>query len=279
MGRLSGVLNKLNMAKKARLARADNQGYFIDLPAYHGTNQDIDAFSLSKGGDVSGSPVGSLGVSLAVDPDVANEFSSLAGNEGANVIQAFHRAGRPVSIELPDQISNYEVAATVQQAWDEGFDAIKFTNYTTPGGQKGKTFYLVRNPNQIRSVNAAFDPEKQESANLLAGVAGAAIALPSIFATPEARAALDQFNTRRKNRTDPVFSQAGMSLEYGQGLGYAIEPVRFPVLHDAADMIDKVETPLGPVAPGVSQYLREFGEETSLKRKAANAFGAALDTM
>lgn len=58
----------------------------FDAGGYHGTNQDIDAFDLSRGGDVSRSQVGSLWVSLAADPDTAGEFASLVGNEGTNVI-------------------------------------------------------------------------------------------------------------------------------------------------------------------------------------------------
>ena len=44
------------------------------------------------------------------------------------------------------------------------------------------------NPNQYRSVNAAFDPAKKDSSNLLASVAGAGLLGGSIFATEDADA-------------------------------------------------------------------------------------------
>lgn len=49
-----------------------------------------------------------------------------------------------------------------------------FKNYTTPKGKKGKSFILTKDPNQLRDVNAKFDPKQKNSANLLAsGVIGA----------------------------------------------------------------------------------------------------------
>ncbi|WP_139484978.1 hypothetical protein [Bradyrhizobium ivorense] len=48
-------------------------------------------------------------------------------------------------------------------------------NYTTAGGQKGDLL-IVRDGNQLRSVNAAFDPAKRDSNNLMYGLAGGATA-------------------------------------------------------------------------------------------------------
>lgn len=179
----------LDMAESARMARAKEMGFMTKMPLYHGTNQDIAEFSLERGGEVSRSPVGKLGVSLATDPDTASEFANQAGSEGANVIQAYHRASKPVRIELDGTETNMEVAATVQDAWDQGFDAIKFDNYTTPKGEKGRSFVLIRDPNQIRSVNAAFDPQKKDSANLLASALPAAIGIGAAVKNEDAQAA------------------------------------------------------------------------------------------
>ncbi len=117
---------------------------------------------LDQGGAVTGSPVAQLGVSAALDPETANEFARQAVRQGAgdhaNVLKLYHRAEKPGVIELDGNEDQLEIAATVEDSWANGFDAIKFNNYTTPEGRKGASFILVKNPEQLRSVNAQFDP-------------------------------------------------------------------------------------------------------------------------
>jgi len=171
----------LDMAHSSRMGRAREMGMMTKMPLYHGTNKDVTEFSLERGGEVSRSPVGKLGVSLSTDPETASEFASLAGDEGANVIQAYHRASKPVRIDLEGNETNLEVASAVQDAWEQGFDAIMFNNYTTPGGKAGKKFILVKDPSQIRSVNAKFDPSNKESSNLLASMGGVSVGLGGVL--------------------------------------------------------------------------------------------------
>lgn len=171
--------DNLPMDEASRMVRAKEQGFYTDMPLYHGTNKDFEAFNLFEGADetrsVSRSPVGKLGVSLATDPKLADEFASRAGGEGMNVIPALHRAKNPVSIDLDGSETNSEIFATVSDAWRQGFDSIKFNNYTTKQGGAGQSFILVKDPNQVRSRHAKFDPKKRKSSNLLAG--GAAVAI------------------------------------------------------------------------------------------------------
>ncbi len=82
----------------------------------------------------NGSPVGKLGVSSAFDRETAREFADLADN-GGEVRTLLHRAEKPGVINLGGDEGNLEIAGAVQDAWDQGFDAIKFNNYTTPGGE------------------------------------------------------------------------------------------------------------------------------------------------
>lgn len=166
--------------RPTRLTDAVDAGYRLKMPLYHGTNQDIKEFSLSRGGSTTNSPVGKLGVSLALDPDTASEFAGLAGSEGANVIKVYHRASKPARIDLEGNETDFEVAATVQDAWDNGHDAIMFTNYTTPKGQKGKSFILVKDPAQIRSVNANFDPKKAKLPELLASIGAVGVGVMAL---------------------------------------------------------------------------------------------------
>lgn len=72
-------------------------------------------------------------------------------------------------IDLQGNERDHEVAATLAQAWDDGFDAILMRNYTTPNGGKDQVL-VVKDPAQLRSIFAKFDPKNVTSDDLLAGV-------------------------------------------------------------------------------------------------------------
>ena len=233
------------MSPEARAARAKELG-FSKTPLYHGTNRDIEAFSLEGGGRVSGSPVGKLGVSLSDDAAVANEFASLAGNEGANVIPAQIRGSKRGLIELDGSETNLEVAASVREAFDAGYDVIKFTNYTTPGGQTGKTMVLVKDPAQIRSPNAAFDPAKKGSSNLLAGGTGAAVGLGlgGSMLGNKAQAGEQQTERERLQAEVDAYNQRAPYEDAKMGIVNALAGGARPVFRAATDLADGVTAPL-----------------------------------
>ena len=165
----------LDMSRTARMSRAQSMEFRLNMPLYHGTAQEISAFDLARGGRTTGSPVGSLGVSTARSPDVAEEFADMAahrwaGGSGQNILPLFHRAQRPARIDLTGHETNQQIAATLQDAWDKEYDAVLFTNYTTPSGVTGQQIVVVKNPAQLRSPQAAFDPRKRNSSDLLAGL-------------------------------------------------------------------------------------------------------------
>lgn len=166
-------LPKINTA----MDRAKAMGFVTSMPLFHGTAADIDRFRLFENETkrVSGSPVGKLGVSLALDPALANEFASRAGSEGANVLPLLHRYDRGASVPLVGQESNDQVWATVLDAYKQGFDSLKFNNYTS-NNLKNQSFILARHPENIRSKFAAFDPAKLNQPDILAGVGGASLA-------------------------------------------------------------------------------------------------------
>jgi hypothetical protein len=113
------------------------------MPVYHGTVSDLDAFTFGRGGTVSGSPVGTLGVSVALDREVAEEFAKKSAQGGSRngpkasgrkaksqpdgvVLELLHRAEKPALIDLTGR--------------DNGYDAIMRGNCITPGGLlKGKS--------------------------------------------------------------------------------------------------------------------------------------------
>jgi hypothetical protein len=132
-------------------------GFWTKMPVYHGTVSDLDAFTFGRGGTVSGSLVGTLGVSVALDREVAEEFAKKSAQGGSRtgpkasgrkaksqpdgvVLNLLHRAEKPALIDLTGREKDLEIAATVQDAWDDDYDAIMRGNCTTPGGLlKGKS--------------------------------------------------------------------------------------------------------------------------------------------
>jgi hypothetical protein len=118
-----------------------------------------------------------LGVWTEVRPSgIADEFAQTAAERSggnAQIYPLYHRADQRAVIHLSGDEKNHEIAATLADAWDRGFDAVMLRNYTSPGGKTGDIL-VVRDPSQLRSPFATFDPEKRQSSNLLAGIAGIA---------------------------------------------------------------------------------------------------------
>ena len=130
-------------------------------------------------GSATNSPVGSVGISLSESPDMAADFafrSSPDGKTGAAILPSRFRAKKVASVKLQGDELDREIFATVSQAWDDGFDAVQVNNYTTKEGTTG-SFVIVKDTAQIRSINAAFDPSRKKSANLMASLGTSAVGL------------------------------------------------------------------------------------------------------
>jgi hypothetical protein len=185
------VEGALDMSQAARMQRAA-EGKFVPTIGYHGTSvhksegQLFDEFQLFEGDDltrsVSRSPVGKLGVSIAHQPEVASDFAyqaSPADGEGATIMPLTFRSDKSGTINLSGDETNDEIFGTVVDAWKDGYDAIHFKNYTTPAGTKG-SFTLVKDPAQVRSIYADFNPAKRNSAKIMAGIMGGAVGLSAL---------------------------------------------------------------------------------------------------
>lgn len=185
-------LAKLPMDQASRLARAKAMGFRIEEPVYHGTDRVFDAFDLKAGGRTTGSRTAPLGVWASHSPNVADEFARMAIQQGKG------RARGPLILPLlyrSDRLGVYdagkhsqpdrEAAVAIASAFDDGFDAVRILNYRTPGGKTGQTTVVVKDPSQLRSIFAAFDPKKRDSANLLAGI-GAGVAGTGLVASQAA---------------------------------------------------------------------------------------------
>lgn len=177
----------LDMSQAARMQRAADQGFNVDMPVYHGTTDDFESFDIDRAGKNDSGWYGK-GVYLTPDPDTASaytqyqEFANRTGAPGANVIPAYTRLKNPYY--WPE---NRKAALTTEESRlirDElmarGYDGVIVSNkYADPKYQSNYET-IVFDPSNIRSVNAAFDPAKRDSRNLMAGAAGATIGLSAL---------------------------------------------------------------------------------------------------
>ena len=180
---LAGAENHLPMDLESRMARAKEMG-MRDEDVYHGTASDFDAFNLDRAGSVSGSRAGREGVSVSPTTDVANAFAERAAQpslEGGRVLPLRYRSDRQGSLSLQGDELDHEVSATLAHAWGQGFDSVRLKNYSTPDGKKSDVI-VVKNPNQLRSRNAVFDPSRKDENGLLLSDTGKPSALGAAMA-------------------------------------------------------------------------------------------------
>lgn len=146
----------LPMDQASRLARAREMGFDTDTTFYRGTkNPGAEQFE-AKAPTVLGDPVDLPAVYGSTLPDDANGYASYLTNEGSGVIPFYTRA----KIAPFDVASKFTDETRIEELMRLGYGG----HYQTGGG----TYAAIYDPSNIRSVNAAFDPAKTRSANLLA---------------------------------------------------------------------------------------------------------------
>jgi hypothetical protein len=243
-GASNALEGTLDMSQAARMQRAAEQGFNVDMPVYHGTDQGFEEFVPKAG--LSGR------ASYFTDnPDVASAYAmgdvryKQRGPEGSQVIPAFVRGNllnretltRQAEADIWKQIEKADLKAAKpgtlkyemltdpkaqkvseqilamsdadyiasNNAYDSfpqlmealaetkksekilkglGYDGVRGTEVLySPKNMPGNVEYnstAIFDPFNIRSVNAAFDPAKRGSANLMAGAAGATIGLSAL---------------------------------------------------------------------------------------------------
>ena len=140
------VRSLLDMDTPSRMARAKEQGFDTDKKVYHGTADDFDAFD----------PDRAIGTQFWSTTNKAEIESGDVGAQGRGVIkEMYHRIKNPAGWEEYDKFGTDELIR-------KGYDGLKL-----PDG-KGDYTYVAFDPSQYRSVDAAFNPAKASSSNLLA---------------------------------------------------------------------------------------------------------------
>ena len=148
----------LDMSQEGRMARAKEMGFDTVTVYYHGTADEIGAFRETKVGKA-----GEGGVYFTNSSERASKYAAIAdkfttsrGNS-QNVIPVYLRMSNPFISE-----NGMPYNANVFSLKNAGYDGIILKGEMPDGGDEVIAF----NPNQARSVNAAFDPDLIDSPNL-----------------------------------------------------------------------------------------------------------------
>lgn len=162
----------LPMDHAARMARAKEMGFDPDRVWYHGTTgrpfatspdaptPDIHSFEARQPTDGGGRPLGAPGVYITPDPEAANVYARAQFPEQAGAVYPLYTRAKIASMEDAVRLGDETNADRVARLKQAGFGG-----YAETGNG---SYAVVFDPKDIRSVNAAFDPSKSDSANLLA---------------------------------------------------------------------------------------------------------------
>jgi hypothetical protein len=170
------VVGGLDMSQEARLARAREQGFDVDTPVYRGLMTQYDpAIAAQKPQYFSD------------NPKVASEYSGdRFAYDGASVMPAFVRPGNEAVVDaaggpfhripglerLGMSAEPYHTTdELVQAARSAGHDSVLIRNVDDSGvpfRNGPSNVRVVFDPRNIRSPQAAFDPAKRDSTDLLA---------------------------------------------------------------------------------------------------------------
>jgi len=137
----------LDMSREARMERARQMGFDTSRVLYHGTWREFSAFD---------------GGSLAWFSDQ----QTIAADYGRNQIAAYVRAPRILVHDVAAK-PNFDWRPIVSQAKRDGYDAVRLDNKPDRGSDAPQTQFVIFDPTNIRSVNAAFDPAHADSPNLM----------------------------------------------------------------------------------------------------------------
>jgi len=165
---------KIPMDKKSRYTRAEAMGFDTSTIWYRGTRRNV----IGNNGRMAGNP--DYAMFFTTNPNVANSFSGI--EDGAIIYPVFINYGR--LIEFPSKDGrwspyNFDIKGTelysdssliVRQIYDKG--------HYGPDDPEGNINYIgdqlalgPESSHRVRSIHAAFDPDKVNSTNMMEGVA------------------------------------------------------------------------------------------------------------
>lgn len=151
----------LDMSKEARTERAKAMGFDIENIAYHATTADFSEFDTSYIGSNYGQDED--GFFFSSDPDVVSTMETPSANRRIDVFLTSNLQKIEVNENPSTWIDRQDKYGLYSEAKDEGFDGLAIKNK-----KNGEITYVVFNPSNIRSINAAFDPDQADSPDIRA---------------------------------------------------------------------------------------------------------------
>lgn len=186
------IANALPMDESSRMARAQEMGFDTSQKWYHGTAGDHTSFSPSYSGSVSSGD--GRGIWFTTNPRYAGEYAENAAGirgEDPRIIEAYLAPKKPLTVEFDeygkpmvggkrvDFESNSDV---LNYAMKNGYDSIHWPD----GSFTDEPAMTIFKPNQIRDIDATFDPKKANLSDIMASVAGM-FGIPALAASTSRR--------------------------------------------------------------------------------------------
>lgn len=201
------AFSDLPMDVAARFQRARDLEFRPHLKLFHWTDApDFPAFAWGDGrARSSGLP--QAGFWAAEDPKYLEDLARLLGREdgsGGRVIPLVPRFSKPGSMKLSGDETHQDIYFSIRNAWGDGYDAIRLQNYNTFADGTPTPTWIFRDPNQLRSRFARFDPTRRGSDDLMAGFAVPGAAVPGFNVRPRDDSQ-GLANFRRRAREERVY--------------------------------------------------------------------------
>lgn len=169
---LSSLSAGLDMSPEARAARAAEQGFDPTQTLYHGTGKDFAAFDNAK----IERPGFGYGHHVAESPTLASKYAE-QWPSGQNVMPLYMRKGNiagpdvyaAVSRQVEDDIGYPVEQEIAKRLMAMGYETIEYKHGRWGDMPEGSdTAFVALKPENLRSVNAAFDPARANDPDLLA---------------------------------------------------------------------------------------------------------------
>jgi hypothetical protein len=163
----SALAKGLDMSKAARMKRARDMGFDTDTVYYHGTDADFDSFDTDF---INPTLPRGMGFDFTTSTKRAGSFGR---RDGQRVISAFLKFNNPYIFKPEDNRSfvKWKAEKFGKYGGDKFREWMKTNNYDAlihEGAANNAKHVVIFEPSNIRSVNAAFDPDFKDSGNLLA---------------------------------------------------------------------------------------------------------------
>ena len=159
----------LPMDPASRMARATAMGFDPNRRLYHGTaaKKDFAGFDARRFGDATGAPTARGSVDHAHPEEASYHAQVMSQRSGAGdprVMPLLGRTERPATLRVRGDETEKAVAVALSKAWENGYNSVRLVF------PDGREHYVFRDPAQLRSPNAKFDPAKRNSSDLLANL-------------------------------------------------------------------------------------------------------------